>query len=158
MPRGFTVVELLFVMGIVAVLAAIAAPSMRDLITASRVRAASSDFYSALIAARSEAIKRRTNAVIAPNSGTWKTGWTVKVGGNTFQSVDALPGDVGVLPASTATSITYAMNGRVTTGAQTVTFYVPTQTGIRARCVSIDTNGLPRVRTDSNGNASDGCN
>jgi len=39
-----------------------------------------------------------------------------------------------------------------------VIFYNAALPTVRARCVSIGTNGLPNVRTDSNGNASDGCN
>ena len=155
--RGFTIIELMVVMAIVAVVASIAMPSMRDLIVASRVRSASSDFYASLITARSEAIKRRTNATVAPKSTTWNSGWDVKVGATVFQSVDAIPGDVAVLPASPAT-ITYAMNGRVTSGAQTVVFYTSSMPSVKARCVSVETNGMPRVRMDGNGNAADGCN
>ena len=157
MQRGFTIVELMVVVAVVAVLASLAAPGMRDLIASSHVRTASSDFYGALIAARSESIKRRSNAVVAPIGATWDTGWTVKVGTNTFQQVDPLPPDVSVLPA-TGTAITYASNGRVSSGAQTLIFYNAALPTIQARCVSIGTNGLPNVRTDNNGVATDGCN
>jgi type IV fimbrial biogenesis protein FimT len=160
--RGFTIIELMLVIVIVAVLASLAMPGMRDLIVGSRVRGASSDFYAALIAARSEAIKRRSNAVVSPIGATWNTGWRVTVGANTFMTVDALSGDVAVqvdVPASATTNpVTYGMNGRVSSGAQTVIFYSAGLASVQGRCVSIDPSGLPRMRNDSNHDATDGCN
>jgi len=144
--RGFTIIEALVVVAILGIFASLAAPSMADLLAATAVRGASSDFYASLAAARSEAIKRRANAVVAPIGATWNTGWTVKIGSNTFQQVDALKPRVVVEP-STPTSITYGMNGRVSAGAQTIKFSDSVRTGVPKRCVSVDTNGLPRVRT-----------
>jgi len=158
MARGFTIIELMVVVAIAAILAAIAVPSMQDMIVSARVRGASSDFYSALVQARSEAIKRRTTVTIEPASTYWNAGWRVKIGTNTFATIEALPSTIAVLPASSATAISYAMNGRVSAGGQTVVFYVPGASTVKARCVTIDTNGMPRVRMDNNGDASDGCN
>ena len=155
--RGFNLMELLVVMLIAGILAAFGLPEIGDMIANGAIRSASSEFYSSLLAARSEAIKRRDSATIAPVGATWNTGWTVKVGGNTFQTADALRSDVSSLPA-TVTPIVYGYNGRVTAGTQTVVFYLAGSTRVAARCVSIDTNGLPRVRVDSNKVATDGCN
>jgi type IV fimbrial biogenesis protein FimT len=157
MSRGFTVIELMIVVVIVAIFASLAAPSMRDLVAAAAIRNASSEFYSALIAARSEAIKRRANATIAPVGGTWDTGWTVTLGGNTFQKSDAVSPRVAIQVAA-VTPIVYAMNGRVSSGAQTIVFYNAANLVVAARCVSIDPNGLPRMRSDTNHDPTDGCN
>jgi type IV fimbrial biogenesis protein FimT len=145
MSRGFTVIELMMVVVILAIFAALAAPSMSDLLANAAIRGASSDFYASLAAARSEAIKRRTNATVAPIGATWNTGWTVKIGTNVFQQVDALKPRVVVDP-STPTAITYGMNGRVTSGAQTIKFSDSVRTEVANRCVSVDTSGLPRIR------------
>src|SRR4051812_38092652 len=54
--RGFTTVELMVAVGIVAILAALAAPSLLAMIATQRVKTATFDLYSAMSYARSEAI------------------------------------------------------------------------------------------------------
>ncbi len=159
--RGFTLIEMMVTVGIVGVLAAYAVPSMRDMIQAAKARSASSDFYAALILARSEAIKRRTSVTIAPVTAAWEGGWTVKAGATTLSTHDPL--ESGVLtqvnvPAVAAASIVYGMNGRVATSSQqNVIFYLSPAVS-QPRCVNVDPSGLPRIRTDTNMTASDGCN
>ena len=158
---GFTLIEVMIVVAIAAVLAAFAVPSMRDLIQAAKSRSAASDLYGSLILARGEAIKRRTTVTVAPVSSSWDNGWTVTAGGTTLESHGAL--ETGVLvqvnvPAATASSIAYGMNGRVASSAlQTVIFYL-SPTISQPRCISIDPSGMPRSRADTNMTASDGCN
>ncbi|HRO79852.1 MAG TPA: GspH/FimT family pseudopilin [Alicycliphilus denitrificans] len=88
LPRGFTAIELMVVVSIVAILAALAAPSFTPLIERWRVRQAVEGLQSSLYYARSEAIKRGGNVVVEklPNntscttaSGTndWGCGWQV---------------------------------------------------------------------------------
>jgi type IV fimbrial biogenesis protein FimT len=56
--RGFTMVELLTTLVVLAVLLALAAPSMVTFVNSSRLRASQGEFVSALMLARSEATKR----------------------------------------------------------------------------------------------------
>src|SRR5579859_3619513 len=143
---GFTIIELMTVVTILGIFAALAAPSMADLLASTAVKGAATDFYSSLIAARSEAIKRRANATVAPVGADWTTGWTVTVNGNTFQKVDKLKPRVVVNPV-TPTPVVFAMNGRVSSGSQTIKFSDSVRTTVANRCVVIGSSGLPRVRT-----------
>lgn len=159
---GFTVIEMMIVVTILAVLGTLAAPSMLAMLQTSKIRTVASDFYSALLKARSESIKRRVVVTVAPAGASWSTGWTVKYGTTTLVSHEALSSDIGVqinVPAtSTVSSIVYGTNGRITSTAPTLIFYSPSDATVQARCVTTDPGGLPRVRTDTNGDATDGCN
>ena len=162
MAGGFTLIEVMIVLVILAILATVAAPAMTGMLRTSKVRTIASDFYSALLKARSESIKRRVTVTVAPAGASWSTGWTVKYGTTTLVSHEALASDIGVqinVPAtSTVSAIVYGSNGRISSAAPTLIFYAPSDSSVQARCVSADPAGLPRVRTDTNGVATDGCN
>jgi type IV fimbrial biogenesis protein FimT len=82
---GFTLVELLTVISIVAILAAVAMPGFRSTIAANAVSNAASTLSADLSFARSEAVKRgvsvtmcsSTDASTCADSATWQAGWVV---------------------------------------------------------------------------------
>jgi type IV fimbrial biogenesis protein FimT len=78
---GFTLIETLVVVAIVAILGALALPSFKQLLQSNRVAAASSAMQVSLNLARSEAVKRGSDArvTVAANTaaGVWSNGWTV---------------------------------------------------------------------------------
>lgn len=87
--RGFTAIELMATVSIMAVLAALAAPSFTTLIESWRVRQATEQLQSTLNYARSEAIKRAGQVAIqklpnntngctsATGNRDWDCGWIV---------------------------------------------------------------------------------
>ncbi len=98
---GFTAIELLVTISVVAILATLAAPSFNGLIDRWRVRGVAEDLTSTLYYARSEAIKRGGNVVISklPNNtngctsatgnDNWDCGWFVCEDANTNNACDS---------------------------------------------------------------------
>ncbi len=108
---GFTLIELMITLVVLAVLLGIGVPNLRSFIQNSRITTQSNDVIGALAVARSEAIKRNKPVVLcrsadpaaaAPacasgGTGTWETGWlvfqdavdpTTKIGNNTFATAE----------------------------------------------------------------------
>ncbi|PVY89773.1 type IV fimbrial biogenesis protein FimT [Acidovorax sp. 99] len=96
--QGFTAIELMVTLAILAVLAALAAPSFTPIIEKWRVRDAAENLATTLYFARSEAIKLGGNIIVARNlsdsgctsSGNtdWSCGWRVFYDSNNNGSQD----------------------------------------------------------------------
>ena len=86
-PRehGFTLVELMIVLVVMAVLLGIAVPSMTQFTFSGKLRSYSNEIVASALLARSEAIKRNQEVrLCVPNStatdcasGSWEAGWIV---------------------------------------------------------------------------------
>ena len=100
--QGFTIVELMVVIAIIGVLAMIATPSFREIKRNSELTSATNSLMAAINTARTEAMKRGKNAIIAPTTGTnWNTGITVFVDNNMDNAYgvdDAIVMQTEVLP------------------------------------------------------------
>jgi len=88
-PRGFTLIELMMTILVLAILLGLAVPSFRDASLGSRLAGYANDMVASAQLARSEAIKRNRLVVICATETTsdgdvvcvdepnWETGWAV---------------------------------------------------------------------------------
>jgi len=100
---GFTLIELMVTIAIVAVLLVIGVPSFVAFQRNSELTSAINSFVAALSAARGEAMKRGRQAVVVPRAdNNWATGWTVFVdtdNNQQFNGSDILIVQGGALPS-----------------------------------------------------------
>ena len=147
---GFTLVELLAVMTVMSIVLAVAAPGFTSFSSSQRLRGASTDLVTTLLAARSEAIKRNTevtvSAAVAGGSANWGHGWTATATGGV--QIDRKEVASGYIDGSTApAAIVFDGSGRITTagGASIQLRDGRGDTVVLPRCVSIDLSGRPQA-------------
>lgn len=146
---GFTMVETMIVVMIIAILAAFAAPAMKDLIRTQRVRAAAYDLLADLTFARSQAITKGHSVTFnsAAASLDWSSGYTVTDIGASPAVVLRTQTAVDSSLAFTAdhSGISFDRSGRV---SGTVKFNIaPTDStapAMEKRCVVLDPSGRAR--------------
>ncbi len=94
--RGFTLVELMVTLAVVAILLTVGVPNMRDFIKNNRLTATTNAFVSSLTLARSEAVKQGRNATLCVSSdqatctgANWAQGWLAWVDLDADGTLDA---------------------------------------------------------------------
>ena len=147
---GFTGIELLVVVTIVGVLAAIAGPSFAALIASQRASSAATDLYVALATARSEATKRNADVTLSQKSSAWKNGWLILDPADATKTVL----DHGPLANATVTgslaNVVYQSSGRIS-GATKPTFAITMTLGSTTvtKYVCVDLSGRPFAQASS---------
>lgn len=78
--RGFTLIELMVVMALIAILASLAAPSFQRSIAQRKVSETASDLMASALQARSAAITNNQQAIVQPLVTTdWSRGWRIYI-------------------------------------------------------------------------------
>ena len=157
---GFTLVELMVAIAVLAVLLAIVIPSYNDMTLNSKLRAHANELVAGAVLARSEAIKRNSVVRMCVSSdgascisGGWEQGWVVFHDVNDDGAINV--GEAVLLRQKAATS-GFKVNGtvdnvrfqRTGVGASTATLTVCRATpnvGGQERVVRITATGRPSI-------------
>jgi len=156
---GFTLIELMVTVAIVAILAMAAAPSMRDFVIRNRSSAASNEFMGSVLRARNEAASRNSCVTMCVSSDgascvgaaetAWNKGWIVYSNPACDASV-VNPAATDVLLTTSALNTDYTVTGpggliffsatgrprSTDVGAFNVRYQTSTRSSNRTICVS----------------------
>ncbi|MBK8069882.1 MAG: GspH/FimT family pseudopilin [Rhodanobacteraceae bacterium] len=163
---GFTMVELMITLAVIAILMAVSTPALRELNIRANVTSTTNDIVIALNLARSEAVKRGRLVSVVANGADWSNGWTVQSDdGTVLSSRNAVADNYRVLGAPTGAG---AQTDRVIftgTGALSVATawdfsicrpsFSPDST--RSRRVIVTATGTVRSRRDTTGSPAGVC-
>ncbi len=91
--RGFTLVELMIVIALLAIFASIAVPSFTSMIANTRTETTASELHSLLVSARSNAITQRTRTTLTLKANKWEL-----TQGSTVSGTLIIPTGVSLTP------------------------------------------------------------
>jgi type IV fimbrial biogenesis protein FimT len=124
--RGFTVIELMVTIIVLAILLVVGIPSFRNATLSTRLTALSNDLVGAVQLARSEAIKRNqvvrlcvsADGSTCATAGGWDQGWIVLSDDGVLQQHEALPTGYAILEAGGLRTLSFRPTGFGATQAQ----------------------------------------
>lgn len=145
--KGFTLLELMVSVAVLAILLAIGVPGFRYFIDSSQLRAASEGLKLSVGLARTEAVTRgglvtlcraNTAGTACDNNNDWSHGWLVLPnGGDPVRVWDSLPSGYTLTVSGATQSIVFGPEGTV----QGETPYEFTLSGSEKRCFSVNAIG-----------------
>jgi type IV fimbrial biogenesis protein FimT len=154
--RGFTLVELLVVMALLAVLLSMAVPAFTSSQLTTQLRTAANNLVASAHLARSEAIKRNTmvrmcvsSDGLACSSGDWSQGWIITSGAQVLHREGAISDRYHV--AAGVDNFDFQPTGVDTTAGAFVVCRALPNPGSQERVVVIDAVGRAWVQRTSTG-------
>ena len=135
--RGFTIIELMVALVVVAILAVVAAPGFGEYFAAQRVKGAAEELLTDMQFARMESVQKNAQVTFAMSA----SGYTITRGGNTVKSV-SLGSGTTVSGGSTLQAVFDPVRAMATiSNGPSVTI----ANGGTSRTLRVDINGMGRV-------------
>lgn len=153
---GFTLLELMITVVVLAILVGIAVPSLGDATLAGKLAASANDLVAGVAMGRSEAIKRNavTSLCVSSDgascgSGGWDQGWIVISGSTVIQKHSAAP--TGFKVTSSVAKIDFQPTGVGNTQANITVCRSAPKVGSQERVVNVSATGRAYVSTTTTG-------
>lgn len=166
---GFTLIELIITLTIAGILMAVAVPGLKSFVSSNRLTAQINDLIADINLARSEAIKRNTDAGVCVSSagtsctasGNWSNGWrayyicptdgsdtSCTAGASVTARVhEALTGSNTLVLSPAIDAVVYSRTGLTSSGVVTITLCDPQSQ--KSRVLDISTAGRPSLSEGS---------
>jgi len=154
--HGFTLVELMVALAVLAILLGVAIPSFSDVSLSSKLRSLANELAASATLGRSEAIKRNAVVTLCASSdganctGDWHQGWIVRVAdGTVLHAQDAAPSGYRITAA--VTSIVFQPTGLGATSTSLTICRASPSAGRQERVVEVSLTGRTLVKATTNG-------
>lgn len=157
---GFTLVELMVVVVIVAIVLTIVLPGFSTLTQRTKLKSYANEFVTSVVLARSEAIKRNTQmdlcVALDPNtpvncgtSGNWEDGWLVKDPNSpaVIRSQPSFTGDLQLFDISSSPVSTLSFDSRGLGISGRRFFKLCKPDGVEVKQIWISATGRTRIET-----------
>lgn len=147
--KGFTLIEAMVVVALVAILATLALPSFTTLIANQRVTSAAQELLTLLQFARAESVYKRTESTVTATGPKWQA----NVGAQVLREA-TLSDAVSVEPGSSG-GVIFEVSGqaRSASGGTSYTVSVSATNATRVQCLSVTRAGLVRLQSKAAGQA-----
>ncbi len=143
--RGFTLIELMIVLALLAIVATVALPGFTNLIESSRITSTTNSLVGLLNFARSEAIRHGRTIAVVPIGGDYANGVAVQVGGGDLRTIEGPPGNLTIAMTAGA-ALSFRANG-LSGQANDVSYQVCGESGNRGTQITVTQGG--QIRSES---------
>ena len=155
--NGFTLVELMVAITIMAILLAVATPSFNDVLLGSKLSSYTNNFAASSTLARGEAIKRNKPVTLCVSidgtncgAGGWEQGWIVLHGTTVIQRQAPSASGFKIIETGGLTTLTFQPTGVGATQASLKVCRATPTVGKQERVINISATGRASIKKTTN--------